>query len=228
MRVTIIVPVYNEINTIERVLNKIKQASVLGLEKEIILVDDFSTDGTRALLQNLNDPTLKLFYHEKNQGKGAALHTGFEKATGDIIIIQDADLEYDPAEIEKVLKPFVEQNAKVVYGSRYLYPSQSLGFWHSFFNKLFSNIGSLFLRQKVTDIMTCYKAFNREVLASFVNKLESKRFGFEPEVTARIAKAGYKIIEVPISYNPRGKAEGKHMSLKGELESLWALIKYSI
>jgi glycosyltransferase involved in cell wall biosynthesis len=227
-KVSIVVPVYNEKGTIEQVLELVKKANVLNLEKEIILVDDFSTDGTREYLESLIDPSLKIIYHQKNQGKGAALHTGFASATGGIVVVQDADLEYDPAEIEKVLKPFFERQASVVYGSRYLDPSQGLGFWHSFFNKSFTQVGNILIGQKITDIMTCYKAFSREVLNKIVPKLESERFGFEPEITAKVSRLGYKIVEVPISYQPRTKNEGKHMNFQGQIESLLALVKYSL
>lgn len=227
-KVSIIIPVYNERSTIEQVLSQVKAAGAAGLEKEIILVDDCSTDGTTQTLKNLADPALRIFFHDINQGKGAALKTGFQQATGDIVVVQDADLEYDPAEIQKVLQPFLNSDAQVVYGSRYLKPSAGLGFWHSFFNKSFTTVGNSLTGQKITDLMTCYKAFNKTALSSFLSKVESKRFGFDPEVTARVSRAGFKIVEVPISYRPRSHGEGKHMNLKGELESLWALIKYSI
>ncbi len=227
-KVSIVIPIYNERSTIEQVLSQVKSASTLGLEKEIILVDDFSTDGTRDFLKSLNDPSYKIFLQEKNTGKGGALHQGFDLATGDIVVIQDADLEYDPAEIQKVLEPFLKSDAEVVYGSRYLKPSEGLSFWHSLFNKLFTQVSNILIGQKITDVMTCYKAFSRNALNSFVDKLQSQRFGFEPEVTARISKAGFKILEVPISYKPRSIDEGKHMNLKGQVESLAALIKYSL
>lgn len=227
-KVSIIIPVYNERATIETLLAQVQSADTLGLPKEIILVDDCSTDGTTEFVRNLSADNIKTFVHEKNQGKGGALHTGFEHASGDIVVIQDADLEYDPAEIHKVLEPFFNSEAQVVYGSRYLNPSEGLGFWHSFFNKAFTQFGNLLIGQKITDLMTCYKAFARPVLDSFVSKLESKRFGFEPEVTARVSKAGYKIIEVPISYSPRSHGEGKHMNFTGQVESLWSLIRYSL
>jgi glycosyltransferase involved in cell wall biosynthesis len=226
--VSIIIPVYNERATIEVLLAQVLAADTLGLKKEIILIDDSSTDGTTDFVRSLNHPEIKSFVHEKNQGKGGALHTGFDQATGDLVVIQDADLEYDPAEIHKVLRPLVDSASHVVYGSRYLNPSEGLGFWHSFFNKAFTQFGNVLIGQRITDLMTCYKAFTRESLNSFVHKLESKRFGFEPEVTARVARSGFKIIEVPISYSPRSKGEGKHMNFKGQVESLIALIKYSI
>ena len=227
-KVSIVIPVYNERSTIEELLEAVAKASTLGLEKEIILVDDCSTDGTTDFFNKLNLENSQILFHKKNQGKGAALHDGFAVATGDIVVVQDADLEYDPVEIEKIIKPFVESKAQVVYGSRYLKPEKKLAFWHSFFNQIFTDIGNIFIRQHLTDIMTCYKAFDREVLEKILPKLESQRFGFEPEVTAKISKLGYKIFEVPISYTPRSKEEGKHMNFFGQLESLWALFKYSI
>jgi len=226
-KISIVIPVYNERSTIEVLLDQVKKAGTLGLEKEIVLVDDRSTDGTAEFVRKIQEPNFKIIVHEINQGKGGALHTGFNAASGDIVVVQDADLEYDPAEIEKVLRPFLENRADVVYGSRYLEPSEGLGFWHSFFNKLFTQIGNLFAGLKITDLMTCYKAFNRKALNAVKDKLESKRFGFEPEITARLAQAGFKIIEVPISYHPRSREQGKHMNFKWQLESLWALIKYS-
>lgn len=227
-KVSIVIPIYNERSTIDRLLAQVKAAPTLDLEKEIILVDDCSSDGTTDYLKKLSDSSLKIFFHERNQGKGAALRTAFHNVSGDIVIIQDADLEYDPMEIEKVLKPFFDQGAKVVYGSRYLRPDPNLNFWHSFFNKAFTRVGNLFTGLRLTDLMTCYKAFTAEVLKIFLDKLESERFGFEPEVSARIARAGYQIVEVPISYDPRGHDEGKHMTFRGEIECLWVLIKYSL
>ena len=227
-KVSIVIPVYNEEATIEQVIKQVIAANVLNLEKEIIVVDDASTDETVNHLHNHMLNQVVILRHEKNLGKGAAIHTGFMKASGDIAVIQDADLEYDPKDLEKVLRPFLESGAKVVYGSRYLSPSETLGFWHSFFNKLFTKLSNILIGQKITDIMTCYKAFNREVLDQIVSKLESKRFGFEPEVTAKVSKLGYKILEVQVSYSPRSRQQGKHMNFQGQVESLLALLKYTI
>jgi|SRR3989344_1187619 len=227
-KVSIVIPVYNEEATIEQVIKQVIAANVLNLEKEIIVVDDASTDETVNHLHNHMLNQVVILRHEKNLGKGAAIHTGFMKASGDIAVIQDADLEYDPKDLEKVLRPFLESGAKVVYGSRYLSPSETLGFWHSFFNKLFTKLSNILIGQKITDIMTCYKAFNREVLDQIVSKLESKRFGFEPEVTAKVSKLGYKILEVQVSYSPRSRQQGKHMNFQGQVESLLALLKYTV
>src|SRR5690242_19745963 len=196
-KISIVIPIYNEKNTIAEVLRQVQQADVLGLEKEIILVDDFSTDGTRQFVDDLDDPIFKKSFHERNFGKGAALLTGFRQSTGDIVVVQDADLEYDPSELKNIIAPFMNEKVSVVYGSRYLRPSPGLGFWHSKFNQLFTLVASVLLRARITDIMTCYKAFSREALNSFVKDLESQRFGFEPEVTARLAKKGFQIYEVP-------------------------------
>jgi len=227
-KVSIVIPVFNEAETIEQVIARVLNAAVLGMEKEIVLVDDCSTDGTREILLKYQDPKFKIIFKKENNGKGAALRTGFQQATGDIVIIQDADLEYDPNEIEVVLKPFFENGANVVYGSRYLRPSGKFKFWHSLFNKAFTGTGNLFMGLKITDLMTCYKAFNRKALHAVLPKLNSDRFGFEPEVTVKLARGGFRITEVPISYTPRTKRQGKHMNLKGQSESLWALIKYSL
>jgi glycosyltransferase involved in cell wall biosynthesis len=231
MKVSIVIPVYNERGTIEQVLEQVRAADVLGMEKEVVIIDDASTDGSQNYVSNYvvnSGVNYKFISHEQNQGKGASLHDGFAATSGDIIVIQDADLEYDPAEIRAVLKPFVTQSAQVVYGSRYLNPTEKLGFWHSFFNKLFTAIANFLIRQKITDIMTCYKAFSREVMDKVLPQLHSQRFGFEPEVTAKVTRLGYKIIEVPISYQPRSKSEGKHMNFQGQVESLLALLKYTV
>jgi glycosyltransferase involved in cell wall biosynthesis len=228
-KISFIIPVFNEIKTVPQVIEKIKAADVLGLEKEIILIDDYSTDGTKEYLKNISEPNIKVFFQERNQGKGACLKLGFAQATGDIIIIQDADLEYDPADVSKIIDVFQKNpNVNVVYGSRYLTKSTDHKFWHTKFNQLFTVFSNLLTGQHLTDVMTCYKAFRRDVLDKIYPKLESKRFGFEPEVTLKIARLGIKITEVPISYNSRGKSEGKHMDLGGQIESLLILIKYWI
>ena len=235
-KVSIVIPVYNEKRTIRAVIDIVSGAPVLGLEKEIVLVDDCSKDGTREILQEYKErqqiagAILNIIFHEKNTGKGGALHTGFAHASGDIILVQDADLEYDPHEYEILLKPFLHDKADVVYGSRYLQNSlrQVQRFWHTFFNKLFTFFSNMLTNVYFTDVQTCYKAFNRKVLDQVALKLESKRFGFEPEFTARIAKKKYKIVEVPISYYPRGYGMGKHIGLLDALEGLWVIVKYNI
>jgi glycosyltransferase involved in cell wall biosynthesis len=229
-KVSIVIPVYNEQRTIQTVIDVVRSAQIAGLEKEIILVDDCSKDGTREKLQQLNCPDVKVIFHKNNTGKGGALHSGFKAATGDIIIVQDADLEYDPHEYELLLNPFLHFKADVVYGSRYLKSGlrQVPRFWHTFFNKLFSMFSNMMTNIYLTDVQTCYKVFNRKVLEEVGWHLESNRFGFDPEFTAKIAKKKYKIMEVPVSYYPRTRVAGKHMDFKSQLEAVWVAIKYSL
>jgi glycosyltransferase involved in cell wall biosynthesis len=229
-KVNIVVPVYNEKATILTLLDKVLDAPVFGLQKEIILVDDASVDGTREILKIFSDPRVKIVLKDKNQGKGSALHDGFLSATGDVIIIQDADLEYDPNEYESLLSPFLNDKADVVYGSRYLKNNLKAGpkFWHTFFNKAFSAFSNLLTGLRLTDAQTCYKIFNQKVLNDVAKNLSAKRFGFDPEFTAKIAKKGYTIVEVPVSYYPRTSQAGKHMNFNSQLETFWSLIKYNL
>jgi glycosyltransferase involved in cell wall biosynthesis len=229
-KVSIVIPVYNEVRTILAVLNVVLSAPICGLEKEVILVDDCSTDGTREVLKNVSDFKVKTIFKKENTGKGAALHEGFWLATGDIIIVQDADLEYDPHEYESLIRPFLENKADVVYGSRYLKNSlrQVPKFWHTLFNKLFSMLSNMLTNLYLTDVQTCYKTFNHKVLEEVAKSLTACRFGFDPEFTARIADKNYKIMEVPVSYYPRTIKTGKHMNFKSQLETLWALMKYNL
>lgn len=224
MKVSIIIPVYNEKKTIAEILSRVHTVEV-GLEKEIIIVDDFSQDGTRQILERLHDPNLKIFFHSKNMGKGAALHTGFSKAEGDIILIQDADLEYDPREYPKLLEPILDGRADVVYGSRFLGgPHRVLFFWHYVGNKILTTLSNILTNLNLTDIETCYKVFKKEVLASI--KLRSKRFGFEPEITIKLAKLKCKIYEVPISYSGRDYSEGKKIGWKDGIAAIFHIIQY--
>jgi glycosyltransferase involved in cell wall biosynthesis len=229
-KITVIIPVHNEIRTISTILNIVTGAPVSGLQKEVIVIDDCSTDGTREKLKEYHHENVKVIFHEKNTGKGGALHTGFKHATGDIIIIQDADLEYDPHEYESLIKPFLYEKADIVYGSRYLKHNsrQVHRYWHTMFNKLFTHFSNMLSNTYLTDVQTCYKVFNRKVLEEVALKIESKRFGFEPEFAARIARRHYKIIEVPISYYPRSYALGKHIGLKDAFEGLWIIVKYNL
>ena len=220
---SIIIPCYNERENIINILDKIDQ--VEEIRKEIIVVDDCSTDGTREILENkVRDRVAQLIYHEKNGGKGAALKTGFAHATGDIVIVQDADLEYDPMEYKDVILPIVEEKAKVVYGSRFK-NSRAKGYLaNRLANKFLTVLSNLFTHQRLTDMETCYKAFRREVIQSV--DIEEKRFGFEPEITAKISDMRIRIREVPISYYPRTNEEGKKIGFKDGLRAIYCIVKY--
>jgi glycosyltransferase involved in cell wall biosynthesis len=227
---SIVIPVYNEINTIEELLRRVANAPLPdGISKEIIIVDDSSKDGTREFLKKL-DGSYKVIFHEKNRGKGAAVRTGLKHATGDFVIIQDADLEYNPDEIKDLLKPILEGKADVVYGSRFMSgrPHAVLRFWHYVGNKILTMISNAFTNLYLTDMETCYKLFTRKVVDDIGPKLVSNRFDIEPEITARIAKAGYRVFEVGISYGGRTKAEGKKIGWKDGFQAIWAIIKYNL
>lgn len=220
---SIIIPCYNEKENILKILDKIDESSIP--DKEIIVVDDCSTDGTREILEKkVKSRVSQIVYHEQNGGKGAALKTGFAHATGDIVIIQDADLEYDPMEYEDVIRPIVEGKAKVVYGSRFM-QSEAKGYLtNRLANKFLTFLSNLFTHQKLTDMETCYKAFRREIIQKV--DIEEKRFGFEPEITAKISDMRIRIHEVPISYYPRTNAEGKKIGFKDGLRAIYCIIKY--
>lgn len=220
---SIVIPCYNERENILQILDKIDQ--VEGIKKEIIVVDDCSTDGTKDILEaQVKDRVAQLVYHEVNGGKGAALKTGFAHATGDIVIIQDADLEYDPMEYKNVILPIVQGRARVVYGSRFL-NSKAKGYLaNQLANKFLTILSNFFTHQKLTDMETCYKAFRREIIQSV--DFQEKRFGFEPEITARISDMRIRIHEVPISYNPRTNEEGKKIGFKDGLRAIYCIVKY--
>lgn len=224
-KLTIIIPVYNEVKTVRTIVKRVQDAR-LPVKKEIIIVDDFSTDGTRDVLRGIKGA--KIFYHSENRGKGAALRTGFEHATGDIITIQDADLEYDPNEFAKLLKPILEGKAKVVYGSRFKgrpFSYQAIAIpTHYVGNRFLSLVTTLLYGQWVSDMETCYKMFTREVLQKL--NLKSNRFEIEPEITAKILKKGFRITEVPIVYHPRKWNEGKKINWRDGIKALCCLIKY--
>ncbi len=227
MKLSIIMPVYNEKSTILKIIEKVKKAKVLGLTKEIIIVDDFSTDGTRSILSNIKDNKIKIIYHNINKGKGSAIRTGLRQSTGDIILIQDADLEYNPDDYEKLLNPIVENKTKVVYGSRFEVITKNLSKMyklHYFGNLFITVLTNILYGVKITDMETCYKVFKKEVIKDI--KLKATRFDFEPEITAKIIKKGYKIYEVPIDFHGRKFSEGKKITWIDGIKAVYYLLKY--
>jgi glycosyltransferase involved in cell wall biosynthesis len=228
MKLSVIVPVYNEKQTILQILQRIEKTPHA---KEIIAIDDCSRDGTREILRDLETsrqvPSLRVLYHEVNQGKGAALRTGIAAASGDIVIIQDADLEYDPSEYDVLIQPICCGLADVVYGSRFLSgPHRVLFFWHSLGNKVLTLLSNMFTDLNLTDMETGYKAFRRELFSKI--RIEEDRFGFEPEITAKIAKARCRLYEVPISYFGRDYSEGKKITWKDGVAALYCILKYNL
>lgn len=224
-KVSIIVPVFNEINTLDKILEKIEEASFCGLEKEIILIDDMSEDGTREKLKGY-ESKYKVFYHDVNQGKGAAIRTGLAHITGDIMVIQDADLEYDPEDYQDLIKLIVEDKADVVYGSRLTgaKPSRSFMFSHLLGNKLLTLTTNILYGATLTDMETCYKAFRAEFLKGI--NIKSNRFDFEPEITAKMLKKKARIYELPISYYGREYSEGKKITWKDGVHAILALLRF--
>lgn len=226
MKLSVVVPVYNEVATIREIVNLVQ---AVDMAKELILVDDFSTDGTREVLAEIESQAenVRVLLHDHNRGKGRALRTGFEHAAGDFVIVQDADLEYDPQDYPRLLNPLLSGKADVVFGSRFLTTQEHrvLYFWHSMGNRLLTLLSNMATNLNLTDMETCYKIFRRELIQSI--ELEEDRFGFEPEVTSKVAKAGARVYEVGISYHGRTYGEGKKIGLKDGFRALWCIVKYA-
>jgi glycosyltransferase involved in cell wall biosynthesis len=218
-------PVFNEAGTIHAIVKRVQNVAI---EKEIIIVDDCSTDGTRELLKGVQEANIRIFYHDKNQGKGAALRTGLSHVTGDVCVIQDADLEYNPEEYHRLLKPILDGRADVVYGSRFLSSDERrvLLFWHSLGNQFLTLLSNMFTNLNLTDMETGYKMFRVEVIKGM--KLEQNRFGFEPEFTAKIVKKKWRIYEIGISYRGRDYLEGKKIGWRDGVAALWCIVKYNL
>jgi len=222
MRLSVVIPVYNEIQTIRPVLDRVRASP---FDKEIILVDDGSTDGSREFLASLDDPAIVVVLQERNQGKGAALRAGFDRASGDIVVIQDADLEYDPVDYPRLLGPILEDKADVVFGSRFGGEAHRvLLFWHYVGNRFLTTLSNMFTNLNLSDMETGYKVFRRSILERL--RLKANRFGFEPEFTAKIARLGYRVYEVSISYHGRGYDAGKKISWKDGIAAIGFIVWY--
>jgi glycosyltransferase involved in cell wall biosynthesis len=224
MKLSIIMPVFNERNTIKEILRRVRQVDLGDLEREIVIVDDGSSDGTRDILAMEEDSGTRVIYHTENRGKGAAVRTGFGAATGDLILIQDADLEYDPDDYPKLIEPVLRGKAQVVYGSRFTGPRKNMLFWHFVGNRFLALLTNILYNTTLSDMETCYKLLAREALEGI--ELKSDHFDIEPEITAKILKKRIRIYEVPISYAGREMEEGKKITWRDGIPALWTLIKY--
>ncbi|MFY9252103.1 MAG: glycosyltransferase family 2 protein [Fuerstiella sp.] len=234
MRLSVVIPVYNEEKTLRNLVDRVREVPI---RKELILVNDCSRDLSREIMEELQAESegddfnrIRTFHHDVNQGKGAALRTGFSNVAGNIVIIQDADLEYDPSEYPRLLRPIVENKADVVYGSRFLgdQAHRVLYYWHSVGNQFLTFLSNCFTNLNLTDMETCYKVFRREVVDELTPKLVQNRFGFEPEITARMARRRYRIYEMSVSYSGRTYADGKHIGWKDGFKAIWCIVRFGL
>jgi glycosyltransferase involved in cell wall biosynthesis len=225
---SVVIPVFNERETVLSIVSAVEAAPSCGLRKEVVVVDDFSTDGTREILRNGVEGRdgFRVLYHSRNRGKGAALRTGFAQTTGDIVLVQDADLEYDPREYPKLLAPILAGKADVVYGSRFAGGDarRVLFFWHAVGNRFLTTLSNMFTNLNLSDMEVCYKAFRGEVIRGIA--IEEDRFGFEPEITAKVARLGCRVYEVGIGYAGRTYAEGKKIGWRDGIRAVWCILKY--
>lgn len=234
IRLSVVIPVYNEQRTLMDLIERVRSVPI---RKELILVDDCSKDRSWELLQKLEADSVgddfnqvRIFQHDKNMGKGAALRTGFKNVSGDIVIIQDADLEYDPAEYPKLIKPIIQEKADVVYGSRFLgdQAHRVLYYWHYLGNKFLTVMSNCFTNLNLTDMETCYKVFRKDIIVELADVLKQNRFGFEPEITARLARRKHRIYEISVSYSGRTYADGKHIGWKDGFQALWCIVRFGL